>query len=69
VVLASGSGRSDYKYCLDEETRELKNRRILNVNWKIIFTLKQIVPPSANTILIKFGDKRDLAMQISARKM
>jgi hypothetical protein len=38
VVLASGSARSDYKYCLDEETRELKNRRILNVNWKIIFS-------------------------------
>jgi hypothetical protein len=38
VVLASGSGTSDYKYCLDEETRELKNRRILNVNWKIIFS-------------------------------
>jgi hypothetical protein len=38
VVLASGSGRSDYKYSLDEETRELKNRRILNVNWKIIFS-------------------------------
>jgi hypothetical protein len=35
VVLASGSGRSDYKYSLDEETRELKIEEFLTSTGKL----------------------------------